>query len=267
VNEKLNVLLVGESWFVHSVHQKGFDSFQTAEYQEGATHFVDGLSERGHRVDFIPSHEVASRFPTSAAALEQFDVVILSDVGSNTFLLTPETFNRSLVGPNRLQVLRNYVLDGGGLLMIGGYMSFSGIDAKARYGMSPLADVLPVAMSPVDDRVEVPEGFVPHVVRGDHPAVAGLPEEWPALLGYNQVAAKPDADVLVAHGNDPILVVSKAGDGRVGAFASDLAPHWAPPAFVSWDGYFVLWEALLGWIGSGAKVEHRVAAGASADGG
>ena len=30
------VLIAGESWTVHSIHQKGFDSFTTTEYAEGA---------------------------------------------------------------------------------------------------------------------------------------------------------------------------------------------------------------------------------------
>ncbi len=264
LTRNLNILLVGESWFIYSIHQKGFDAFQTAEYQEGATQFVEGLEQRGHRVEFIPSHEVAMRFPTTREDMKQFDVVILSDVGSNTFLLTPNTFSRSLAGPNRLDALREYVLCGGGLLMIGGYMSFAGIDGKARFSVSPLADVLPVTISPVDDRIEVPQGFVARIVQ-EHPAIAGVPDEWPALLGYNQVVAKPDSQVLVAHGDDPIVAVGTAGNGRAAAFTSDLAPHWAPHAFVSWDAYFVLWEALLGWLAGSAPQVDSVSAGTPLD--
>jgi uncharacterized membrane protein len=248
LSKTCNVLLVGESWFIYSIHQKGFDAFQTAEYQEGATYFIGGLKERGHQVELIPSHDVATRFPTAADDLKEYDVVILSDVGSNTFLLTPNTFTRSLPGPNRLQALREYVLNGGGMLMIGGYMSFAGIEGKARYSASPIADVLPVTISAADDRVEVPEGFVARIANGDHPAIAGVPQDWPALLGYNRVVPRPGAEVLVAHGHDPIVAVGSAGKGRTAAFMSDLAPHWAPPTFVSWDGYFILWEALLGWL-------------------
>jgi uncharacterized membrane protein len=29
---------------------------------------------------------------------------------------------------------------------------------------------------------------------------------------------------------------------------SDLAPHWAPPEFVTWAGYGRLWRSLLGWL-------------------
>jgi uncharacterized membrane protein len=242
------ILLVGESWFIQSIHQKGFDTFQTATYEEGATHFVEGLRANGHDLRYVPSHLVGTEFPTRVEHLAPFDVVVLSDVGANTFLLTPETFGRSRIAPNRLEALREYVRLGGALLMIGGYMSFAGIDGKARFASSPLADVLPVVMKETDDRVEVPEGFVPEVVAPDHPALAGVPSSWPALLGYNQVAAAPGAETLVVRGDDPILTLGVYGDGRAAAFASDLAPHWAPPEFVGWEGYFPLWEAVLGWL-------------------
>jgi uncharacterized membrane protein len=247
----LRVLVIGESWFTYSVHQKGFDVFTTAEYVEGAGRFLAVLREQGWHVEYVPSHEVPTRCPSTADEFGTFDVVVLSDVGSNTFLLTPDTFSHSKVVPNRLDHLRQFVLRGGGLLMIGGYMSFAGIDGKARYGSSPLAAVLPVSMLAGDDRVEVPEGFRPRVVDGTHPAMSSVPAEWPALLGYNCLKARAEATVLVDNGeDDPILVVGSFGRGRSAAFASDLAPHWAPDAFMDWPGYHLVWRSLIRWLGS-----------------
>ena len=48
-------------------------------------------------------------------------------------LLSPEVFERSIPSPNRLAVVEEYVRGGGGLLMIGGYLLFAGIEGKARY--------------------------------------------------------------------------------------------------------------------------------------
>jgi len=245
---QIRVLLVGESWFTYSVHQKGFDVFQAAEYTEGATEWIDGLRNRGHAVEYIPAHRVATDFDPEGGCLQRQDVVVLSDVGSNTFLLTPDVFSQSRRSPNRLERISDFVAAGGGLLMVGGYLSFSGIDARARYWASPLAEVLPVLMKHEDDRVEIPQGFAPRVRSPGHPAIQSVPADWPDLLGYNRVEAKSDAQVLVVHGDDPILVVGRHGDGRAAAFTSDLAPHWAPPAFVSWDGYFELWGSLLRWL-------------------
>lgn len=250
----LNVMLVGESWFTTSLHQKGFDTFQTAEYTEGAGAFIAGVEHLGHHVRYIPAHRVEADFPTDPDAFFETDVVILSDVGANTFLLTKQTFGRSELAPNRLESLRTYVAGGGALLMIGGYMSFAGIDGKARYGHSPLADVLPVRLQDHDDRVEVPEGFTVTVVDRSHPALLRVPENWPPLLGYNRVEPATGSTVLVTRGDDPILVVGAFGSGRTAAFTSDLAPHWAPPEFVEWASYPKLWDSLLGWLAGGPDV-------------
>jgi uncharacterized membrane protein len=246
--EALTVLLVGESWFTMSIHQKGFDTFQTADYTEGAGDFIAAVQGFGATVRYIPAHKVEADFPTDASGLEGVDVVVLSDVGANTFLLGKATFGRSEAVPNRLEALAAYVRGGGGLLMVGGYMSFSGIDGKARYGSSPLADVLPVTVADHDDRVEIPEGFLPEVVEPGHPGLAGVPVPWPRLLGYNRVVPKDGPSVLARRGDDPILVVGDHGSGRTAAFMSDLAPHWAPPEFVTWAGYGRLWRSLLGWL-------------------
>ena len=104
--------------------------------------------------------------------------------------------------------------------MIGGYMSFSGIGGRARYGTSPIADVLPVVLSDTDDRVEVPEGFVATVTATGHAALTDVPTPWPPLLGYNRFRAKDDSETLVRRGEDPILVVGGSGAGRTAAFAS-----------------------------------------------
>lgn len=246
-----SVLMVGESWIKHTIHMKGFDQFHSTEYEEGAGVFLDSLRSNGVEVSYIRAHEISGLFPTEAAELDQYDVVILSDVGSNSFLLTDDTFLRSKRGVNRLSLLCDYVQRGGGLMMIGGYMSFTGIDGRARFGMSPLADVLPVTMLDFDDRIECPEGVVATFAEPTHEALGATPPEWPALLGYNRVSAKSDSAVVAWAGKDPLLVVGRAGAGRTVAFTSDLAPHWAPPEFLAWQHYGALWTGIIEWAGSG----------------
>ena len=242
------VLLVGESWFIHMVHQKGFDSFFTSTYEEGGGAFIAALESSGHEVVYVPSHEVATRFPDTADALDAFDVVVVSDVGANTFQLLPETFERSVSTTDRTELLRDYVARGGGLLMVGGYLTFSGIDAKARWGRTPLADALPVEVLDRDDRVELPSGVEPMVV-GDHEVVSGLDRQWPALLGLNQTVPRDGATVVAECDGHPLLVVGEYEQGRSAAFTSDVAPHWAPPAFLEWSGYATLFDQLVRWLG------------------
>lgn len=241
------VLVVGESWFTHSVHQKGFDSFFTSEYTEGGGAFLDSLRSKGHEVTYVPSHEIHRRVPDSADGFASYDVVVISDVGANSFQLSPETFTRSVPSPDRTELVRSFVERGGGVLMVGGYLSFSGIDAKARWGLSSLAAALPVTILDRDDRVELPQGAEPKVV-GDHAVVSELDTTWPVLLGLNEVTAKPGASLLAECGGHPLLVVGGYGAGRAGAFTSDVAPHWAPPDFLAWRGYADLWDRLVRWL-------------------
>jgi uncharacterized membrane protein len=245
------VLLAGESWTSHTVHVKGFDSFTTSEYAEGASWLIAGLEAADIEVTFLRSHEAARDFPSSASALAAYDVVLLSDIGSNTLLLSPDTFVRSKAMANRCDLLRDYVMDGGGLAMIGGYLSFSGIDGKARFQRTSIADVLPIHMHDGDDRVEAPQGVTPHVDRPDHPVLAGIDGPWPSFLGYNRLSPASAGDVIASVGDDVFLAVGGFGRGRSAAFASDCGPHWGPPAFVEWSHYGRFWSNLVRWLAHG----------------
>lgn len=242
------VLIAGESWLTVMTHMKGFDFFINGNYDGGADKLIASLNEAGYQVDYLPNHEAPRRFPTTREELDQYSVVFLSDIGSNTLLLHPDTFSKSMRTPNRLKLLREWVQDGGALCMIGGYLTFQGIDARGRWHGTPVEDVLPVTIQPIDDRMEVPEGFNP-VVLTDHPLLAGLPKEWPYFLGYNQLVARPEATVVMAtETGDPFLAVREYGKGRSAAFASDCAPHWGSSEFYDWDYYGRFWTQLVRWL-------------------
>jgi len=241
------VLIAGESWTVHSIHQKGFDSFTTTEYAEGVRWLKSALEGAGFEVIFQPSHVAARDFPATAAALSGFDCVFLSDIGANTLLLHPDTFVRSIELPNRLHAIRDYVAGGGGLIMVGGYLTFQGIEAKGQYAGTAIEEALPVTLSRYDDRVECPQGVAPAVTDAAHPIVAGLAGAWPALLGYNKVTPKPAATLVAKAGEDPLIVAGTFGKGKSVAFTSDCGPHWAPAPFVDWPGYARLWSQITNW--------------------
>ncbi|SDY51065.1 glutamine amidotransferase [Herbiconiux ginsengi] len=242
------VLLLGESWFVHSIHQKGFDSFTTSEFTLGGVEFVAALRAASHEVTHVPCHEISSRVPSTPEELRAVaDVIVVSDVGANTFQLPPATFGRSEEQPDRTDALRGFVEHGGGLLMAGGYMTFSGIDAKARWGRTPLAAALPVGVLDRDDRVELAAGAAPQT-ETEHPITAGLTGTWPNLLGLNEVTVRETATELASCAGHPLLVVDDYGAGRSAAFTSDVAPHWAPPGFVEWEGYGRLFDRTVRWL-------------------
>lgn len=249
---KYKVLLAGESWVTTGIHTKGFDQFATATYHTGADELLAAFKDGPLDVRFMPSHEAQAQFPQSLEALRAYDAIVLSDIGANTLLLHPDTWLRSKPTPNRLRLLRDYVQEGGALLMYGGYYSFQGINGGARYHKTPVEEVLPVTCLPFDDRVEVPESFKP-VVSGNpaHPILAGLGTDWPVLLGFNEVVVKAGAEVLATVSTDygalPLLVCGTYGKGRTVVWTSDVGPHWLPQDFIAWKGYKTLFEQQVLW--------------------
>jgi uncharacterized membrane protein len=249
------VLLVGESWVSAATHHKGFDLFHSVTAHSGAEPLLAALHGTGVDVTHMTAEAAAEGFPFDLEGLSRWDVVVLSDVGSNTFLLPPAVWLRSETRPNRLRVLRDWVAAGGGLLMCGGYLSFQGIDGRARWRRTPVEDALPVTCHPWDDRLEMPEGAEAEVLMGDHAVLAGMDGAWPPVLGANEVVAKDGAQVLarlpVDQGGHPLLVLGTHGQGRTAAWTSDIGPHWLSPAFCAWNGYGRLWTNLLGWLAGG----------------
>lgn len=243
----MKVLLAGETWMSYGIHLKGASAFYTGGFGDGAGPLLEALRSSGMDVTHLPNHLATDGFPTRADELMAYDAVILSDIGADTLLLHPDVFERGQRRADPLRALADYVAAGRGLLMVGGYMSFSGIEGRARYHHTALADVLPVRMLGVDDRIEEPAGINPRASL-QHPILDGIPAEWPYFLGYNRITAKPDATVVLTAGSDPFLVVGSHGSGRVAAFASDCSPHWGSPEFTAWPAYGRFWTQLLRWV-------------------
>lgn len=246
----MRILVAGESWVTISTHVKGMDQFSVGEYSVGADEWLQALGRAGP-VDYLPGHLVPREFPSTAQALAAYDAVFLSDIGANSLLLHPDSWLRGERTPNRLKLLRDYVGQGGGLGMVGGYLSFQGFEGKAAYHGTSVEEALPVWLLPYDDRLETPEGSDPVVVAPEHGIVRDL-GDWPYLLGMNRLAPKDDALTLVRAGDQPLLIVRDGavdGRGRSLAWASDIGPHWCPRPFLDWPGYGVLWEHAARWLG------------------
>jgi uncharacterized membrane protein len=244
------VLVAGESSVTYHVHHKGITTYGEASHAVELGRFLEAMAGGGWDVTHVPNHTATREFPASAEALAPYDVIVLSDITSDTLLLHPDTTVRGQRTPDRLRLIGEHVSAGAGFLMIGGYMSFSGIEGKARYHATRLRDVLPVELLGIDDRVEEVEGVTPRVVVADHPILDGVPAEWPHFLGYNRLRPRDGSLVLMTIGadDDPFLAVRTRGAGRVAAVASDCAPHWGSPEFLAWEAYDRFWNNLLGWL-------------------
>ena len=243
------ILIAGESWITTTTHSKGVDEFTATSYEEGVRQLKEALESKGHEVVHMPGHLVPSTFPETQDQLSAFDVVMLSDIGANSLQLSPGVFAQARPGQDRIHELAVWVEGGGALMMIGGYLSFSGWQGRAAFAQTELAQVLPVDMLPGDDRVEKPAGVVAQVLDASHPALGGAGDTWPAVLGYNRTIAKDGATTPVTIGGDPLVSVWSYGEGRSAVFTSDCSPHWAPKEFCEdWDGYALLFDGLVGWL-------------------
>ncbi|RLE52652.1 MAG: cytoplasmic protein [Candidatus Methanomethylicota archaeon] len=206
-------------------------------------------SDSSINVTHMTSHEARAHFPkTSEELSSKFDVVILTDVTSDSIILYSDLYSVPM-GPNRLKAIEQFVKSGGGLLLIGGWASFGCYMGQARYHGTPVEDALPVLIKDRDDRVEVPEGFRFKVVKESHPIMKGIP--WSnadfLLLGYNKLKLKSKAELLAEYNGDPIIAVWKYGSGRSMIFASDCAPRWVG-SFIKWSYYSKFWIQAVKWL-------------------
>lgn len=246
----VRVLLAGETWISEATHYKGFDSFTSTTFHSGADAYIAALESHGISVTHMAAHDVPQNFPSDAESLSAYDVIVLSDIGANSFQLPQETWLEFKSSPDRLGALAEWVNEGGALMMAGGYLSFQGFQARANFARSAIAAVLPVTMSDYDDRVEASAGAVVQAEAGS--ALGALVRDGaPTLLGYNRVEAKKDAEVHARVGADVLIATRKAGLGKTLVWTSDIGPHWCPPTFVEWSGFGKLMTGMINWLAEG----------------
>ena len=244
------VLYVGDTQVETLIAAKGIDTFTHTYYRDSASVLREALSPRpGIELSHMPAADIRTKFPSSAEALSAYDVIILSDVGYLNFRMPFGNRERMTpMGPNLVTPFRQWVLDGGGLIMAGGWLTFSGIYGKGMWGGTPIEEVLPVTIRQgVDDLVDHPDGATIQIVDPIHPILQGIdiPQD-KLILGYNLVQPKPESQVIATSRNDPLLVVGEAGKGRSIAYTTDPVYHLCG-SLPEWADYGLLWERMCKW--------------------
>lgn len=245
---RIKVLYAGDGYSLNMSYITGYDVYISSN-EVCYKHLEDAL-RKDAEIDLtrLFGLAVGDNFPKTMQELKKFDVIVLSDVGSDTLLLYSEIMMGKR-GVDRLKILRDYVHEGGGFLMCGGYSSFAGYRGSGRYGGTPIEELLPVQIKDGDDRVEMNEGFSFQVIKPNHPIMKNIPwkEADYYLLGYQRLKAKKEAEVLATYNDDPIIAVWHFGEGRSMAFASDVAPHWVG-SFSEWKYYGEFWIRVIRWL-------------------
>ena len=249
---KIKVLYVGDSEVVLNRYLVGADVIEQSYFNDNGRWFRDAMAaESSVQVHHLTPHAVPTEFPSSLSSLRAYDVVIFSDIGYNSMIFYPGLTPPYVypLGPDRVGMVHDFVEGGGGFLMVGGYLSFAGLNAIARWAGTKVETLLPVSISRSDDRVEVVQGFRFVVDRPDHPIVTGIPWAGAAwtLCGYNKLDLKAGATLVASYQGDPIIACWEYQDGRSAIFASDFAPHWAGD-FVHWPHYAAFWRQMVHWL-------------------
>jgi len=244
----LKVLYAGDGETLNYLVTKGLNFYMAGGYVDESGYLKWALERDSDiEVTHIKPGESLEIFPRDIESLRLYGAVILSDIGADSILFY---MNRDIapMGPNRLRLLHQFVAEGGGLMMIGGWSSFGGWGGQARWSDTPVEEVLPVMIKDGDDRVEVPEGCTFDRWDTGHPIIKDLPvNESFVLTGYNRFKAKPEARVLAWIDKDPGIVISAHGKGRSMAVATDCAPHWAG-TWLNWPGYNQFWIKSVKWL-------------------
>ena len=163
----------------------------------------------------------------------KFDVYVIGDVDSDA------------IGQEQLAKLADRVSEGAGLVMLGGYHTYS----AGGYASSPLADAIPIRMSPTAKRAprggdaatgELPAGQLPGPVvievSRQH-SITDLGEDntelWktlPPQKGANRFLdpkVAPGVQVLLqTPQKEPLMVVGEFGRSRTAALAFDSTWQW-----------------------------------------
>lgn len=234
-----------ETPFNHAV--KGTEVINYGKWLKAA------LEEGGHEVASIPTWDFYILEPGEwEKILDEYDIIIFSDVEAKNFQLAPQFFNHRIFGtkiltfPDRVRLTVEAAKAGTHFCFLGGWLSFNGEMGKGGWGRTGLKEILPVECLEYEDLVESTEGFTPSNVKSDHPSIAGIDmSTMPPILGYNKVKAKAESVVAAEWSTgDPLLVFGQCGKGKSLAYTSDPAPHWGCN-FIFWENYSAFWQGAI----------------------
>lgn len=214
-------------------------------------------STREHKVESVPAWDFYMLGPGEyEKVLDEFDVIIFSDVEAKNFQLSPGFFDRKQFGtqiltfPDRVRLTVDAVRQGKGVMFLGGWLSFTGEMGKGGWNRTQLREVLPVRCLDFEDLIESTEGYTAQATVKGQETFASLDfGTFPPILGYNRTLPREGCETLLAvkETGDPLLAIGSFEKGRTLAYMSDPAPHWGCN-FVYWNQYADFWLTCLKYV-------------------
>lgn len=234
-------------------------------------------------IDLVSFFRAASPGRDAAAAisaelldadrLDEIDVVLLGD------------FETAMLDPDVYQRLRDWLEQGGGLMVLGGYTNLG------AHGLAdtPLADVLPVSLDTADtDQIDQPLRFEPTLSGAAHPVLrlTGDPgrdrEQWarlPELAGVVATGpARAGAEVLARHhAPNPahpeqrghiVLASNPFDQGRAMLLTADTTWRWSRLARMRGEPdtlYARFWSQTIRWLAQREEDDTRPPLNVSTD--
>ncbi len=231
---------------------KGLDIFNYGKWLKEA------LESNGeHTVNSVPTWEFYMLPPGEyEKILAEYDVIIFSDVEAKNFQLAPGFFDRQKFGttvltfPDRVRLTVEAVEQGKGLMLLGGWLSFTGELGKGGWNRTPLKQVLPVKCLDFEDLMESTEGFTAQKTECTDAVFRNIDfDTFLPILGYNRTLPHEDGKIIlnVKETGDPLVAIREFGKGKVLAYMSDPAPHWGCN-FVYWKQYPEFWLNCLAYV-------------------
>ncbi|HFE66195.1 MAG TPA: hypothetical protein ENJ93_02945 [Chloroflexi bacterium] len=231
---------------------KGLDMYDYGRYLKDALESTDQ-----HQVTSVPAWEFYKLGPGEyERILDEYAVIVFSDVEAKNFQLAPSFFDRSQFGtavltfPDRVRLTVEAALAGKRMMFLGGWLSFTGEMGKGGWNRTRLREILPVQCLDYEDLVESTEGFTAELATAVTSPLSTIDfTAFPPILGYNKVRPRSGCDVLltVKETGDPLVAAGSFGQGQVLAYMSDPAPHWGCN-FIYWSEYAAFWLACLDTI-------------------
>ncbi len=260
----LNIWHVG-NWCAHwgnefreSAFRSSIKDFEVLNYAKFLVRSLEKIP--GATVHSIPSWELYHMSHEEfKEKLEWATTIIFGDVETQSLHLNPSFFKNQfdsqyVTFPDRFDILKDWMEQGGHFHMNGGWFSFSGHQGYGAWGRSRWQKdtderVLPVDCVDGDDIIESTASFEVRTADAAHPAVQGL--DWdtvPPILGFNETIPASGGNVIVEIRNGkswyPLLAERKLGHGRCTSWMTGASPHWGVN-FMKWEQYDDFWHQVF----------------------